>query len=805
MNIMDFIEKWKVSPTRMAFFIDCIGIVLCVFLLNGSLRAEEPVAIRVQNLPNSNSTSPEGIAEQRVIAAFHRKYPAIELVPAEGLRVAGLVNEATTIMMIAGGIAPDVISMNFRSLDTFVRQGMVLPLDELLAEQPDGGAAIRERIAPQVLPVAERTGPEGIKHLYGLPTPLQVRGLFFNRELFRQAGLPDRAPADWNELLDFSRRLKEYNKGRPGLLLSAGSSASWDLIGFLWSAGGEAVSEIAPNEWRAVFNSPEAVKGYEYYYQLVEFERVALRGSFGMLSPQDKERIAMRFGYIGNTAGFNPESWGFGPIPMGPGGLQSSEINAVILGIYSGVKSPAVRDAAWKYIEFVTSAEAERIRVGTFIEMGMASQVNPVALRKHGGSRYLELAPPGLEEKVALALRDGKPEPFGKNCNLVYTEMTYPLDRILLSPTIRKNWDAGEMEAVRKEIRAVLDRAVVKTNERMIGYVAPEEMARRRTVAAIVLAAVVLLFSFVGWYVARVFSQSSAIMPQTVSGRSVLPWLCLLPAAGLILTWDYLPLIRGTKMVFLDYQIILKSTFVGLDNFADALYDAAFWNSLLATLHFAGWTLTLGFAAPILLAYGLHLIPRHKVLFRILYYLPAVISSTAVFFLWLELFSAEGVMNQILRAFGMEARRAWTEDPTFAMLSCIIPGVWAGAGPGCLIYLAALKTIPVEQMEAAEIDGAGLWHKTWLIVLPGLKALIFINFIGAVAGAFHGSSNIIIMTGGGPDGATEVTSLLIFYEAFTRLRFGPATAMAWILGSMLIGFTVLKLKRLSQMEFKAGT
>lgn len=257
-------------------------------------------------------------------------------------------------------------------------------------------------------------------------------------------------------------------------------------------------------------------------------------------------------------------------------------------------------------------------------------------------------------------------------------------------------------------------------------------------------------------------------------------------------------------MVFLDYQIVLKSSFVGLDNFANVLFYRSFWNSLLATLHFAAWTLTLGFAAPILLAYGLHLIPRHKVLFRVLYYLPAVISATAVFFLWRELFGLDGFMNQILRWVGLEARRAWTEDPHLAMLSCVIPGIWAGAGPGCLIYLAALKTIPEEQFEASEIDGAGFWDKTWQIVFPGMKALIIINFIGAVSAAFHGATNILIMTGGGPDGATEVTSLLIFFEAFTRLRFGPATAMAWILGSMLMGFTVLQLKRLSEMEFKTA-
>jgi multiple sugar transport system permease protein len=138
------------------------------------------------------------------------------------------------------------------------------------------------------------------------------------------------------------------------------------------------------------------------------------------------------------------------------------------------------------------------------------------------------------------------------------------------------------------------------------------------------------------------------------------------------------------------------------------------------------------------------------------------------------------------------------------MLTCILPTIWAGTGPGCLIYLAALKTIPIEQFEAAEIDGAGFFGKTIHIVFPGLKTLVLINFVGAVAAAFQSSGNILIMTGGGPNGMTEVMSLFIFFEAFTRLRMGPATAMAWILASMLIGVTVIQLRRLSKVEFKTA-
>jgi multiple sugar transport system permease protein len=138
------------------------------------------------------------------------------------------------------------------------------------------------------------------------------------------------------------------------------------------------------------------------------------------------------------------------------------------------------------------------------------------------------------------------------------------------------------------------------------------------------------------------------------------------------------------------------------------------------------------------------------------------------------------------------------------MISCVIPMVWAGMGPGCLIYLAALKGIPDDYYEAADIDGASFIDKILFVVFPMLKALILINFVGAFIGSWYAATgNILLMTGGG--GNTEVAGLHIWYKAFTYLKFGPATAMAWMLGFMLIGFTVHQLQILSRVEFRAAT
>ncbi len=147
----------------------------------------------------------------------------------------------------------------------------------------------------------------------------------------------------------------------------------------------------------------------------------------------------------------------------------------------------------------------------------------------------------------------------------------------------------------------------------------------------------------------------------------------------------------------------------------------------------------------------------------------------------------------------------WLQDPGLAMLCIVIPGIWGSAGPGCIIYLAALKTVPDELIEAASIDGAGILQKLCYIALPRLKFLILIQFIAAVIGAFKGGANIVLaMTGGGPQRATTVLGMEIFQRTFMELQYGVGAAMGWMLGGIVIVLTAYQLKRMSRAEFKTA-
>jgi multiple sugar transport system permease protein len=170
--------------------------------------------------------------------------------------------------------------------------------------------------------------------------------------------------------------------------------------------------------------------------------------------------------------------------------------------------------------------------------------------------------------------------------------------------------------------------------------------------------------------------------------------------------------------------------------------------------------------------------------------------------MWKNFFNAtdEGLLNQVIALFGFEPLR-WLGDKSTAMISIMLPQAWAGMGVGCLIYLAALKTVPDDLYESVAIDGGGFFHRIRYVALPIIKPLILIQLIFALIAAFQAADTVLVMTAGGPDNATMVVGLEIFFNAYLYQRFGVATSMAWILGFILMGFTVFQMRRLSKLTF----
>jgi multiple sugar transport system permease protein len=805
--------------TRLTSFI-ILFLLVCI-----TVSAQESVILKVFELPDPKKTDAFTKADRAVIDAFKAKFPHIELHSFSGIQIEEMDLDSGPLMAIAGGVSPDVIYVNFRQSDTYIQNNFLYPLDGFMQEMSEQEK--QWRVPKPVWPVIHRA-KDADKHTWMLPYETLARVLTYRKDLFMRVGLdPDRPPKTWDELLSYAKRMTIPKDGTYGLVLASGPQAAYDWMTYLWSAGGDAVKlDEETGQWYASFNDEAAVTAMEFYLKLIttpwldeygdEQEGFVIReGDWGTMYTDGKIGMLMSYMSQQSMGGeLDPNLYGVAPCPLGPTGLRGAEINCRMMGIFSGAgetnnagigdRDPQqVKRAAWEYIRFYDSEEARQIRMKVMIDAGYGKMQNPILLKRYGYEEYLKYSPPGWIETFETALENGKPEPYGRNCQKIYEYMTYPLDDCISLERAGKLGDTPQQKRTR--IQQILDAAVERTNEKMIGDIPPEERVRRNRIAVVVAIIVFTVFALALYKVWQIFTPKEVFLSPR-RNRQFWPWMMLLPALASILLWKYVPMFMGSLMAFQDYQIVGDSQWIGLQNFADVLFDPVWWHALGKTLYYMALSLALGFLPPIILAILLQEVSHGKIIYRVIYYLPAVISRVIVIYLWKLLYdpSDAGALNQILLWLGMEKSR-WIRDEHLAMLCVILPSIWAGVGPGSLIYLAALKGIPNDIYEAADIDGATFFQKVRHIVFPSLKALIIIQFIAAFIASTQQSGLILVMTFGGPNEATKVADLLIFEKAYLYLKFGIATTMAWMLGMLLMGFTVIQLRKLSNMEFKTAS
>jgi ABC-type sugar transport system permease subunit/ABC-type glycerol-3-phosphate transport system substrate-binding protein len=820
---------------------------------------------------------------------------SIELERFTGINVKGV---EVDLLAIAGGLAPDVLYVNFRKSETYIQNRFLYPLD-----RPEDGylsAMDQEaqdfRINAKLWPVIRRPGPGGT-HVWALPYGGAMGNvLMFRKDLFDAKRLPY-PTVNWNmdDIMEAAKKLTDPEAGTYGFFLVRGKHEAHYWLPMLWSFGGEAVVlDEATGQWKCAFDSVEAAEALDFYLRLsaekwVDAKGVIRRGysckdSGDFTARQERGQIGMWFAYIDEKlmATINPDVTGMVPIPAGPTGVRGTELNSMMMGLFSGIKEPSVRDAAWEYMRFFDGREAMGIKTRVLVESGLGRFIHPKYLKLFGYPEIERLSPPGWAKTFDIAMETGKPEPYGGNSNLAYEMMTLPLQ---YAETLALRDKLPPEHSRRIEVlNGILRKGVIRANDLMMGIVTPRERLIRRSVAAVMMVLMVGVFAYGFSSVVRVFSTGKTLViphsgARAFSRRRNGFWMALLlfPALLTLILWHYVPLGWGSLMAFQDYRLVGDSVWVGLDNFGDVLFDGFWWQALFNSFRYSFLVLLLTFIPPILLAIFLQEIPRLKIVFRLIYYLPAVVAGIVAMLLWKEFFdpSEHGALNAVvlqMPAIGflvvgvallgvslLFARRLWLNDmrwaagmfigvglllcatvsrlalpilfpggepvgvalghlstrlfqhtaeayhwladPDTAMLSCVIPMIWAGMGPGCLIYLAALKGIPDDLYEAADVDGATFVDKILFVVFPMLKPLILINFVGAFIASFYSATgNILVMTGGAAN--TEVAGLHIWYKAFTFLQFGPATAAAWMLGVILIGFTVQQLKLLARVEFR---
>jgi multiple sugar transport system permease protein len=266
---------------------------------------------------------------------------------------------------------------------------------------------------------------------------------------------------------------------------------------------------------------------------------------------------------------------------------------------------------------------------------------------------------------------------------------------------------------------------------------------------------------------------------------SLLFALPLLVVFGLFSWW---PIVSAVVMSLQKTNLVDPATFVGLDNFRTVLTDPLLPTVIRNTGWFALLALIFGYPIPLVAAVLMSELRRRKGLYSVLAYLPVVVPPVVAVLLWKVFYDPgpKGVFNTVLGWFGL-GPFPWLADSTWAMPSLVLEATWAAAGGTVIIYLAAMISVPVELYDAAEVDGASIWHKIWHVTLPQLRGVLFVTLILQIIGTAQVFLEPFLFTNGGPNHATETIMLRVYELAFTNLgnNFGEATALSLLLAAFL--------------------
>ncbi len=251
------------------------------------------------------------------------------------------------------------------------------------------------------------------------------------------------------------------------------------------------------------------------------------------------------------------------------------------------------------------------------------------------------------------------------------------------------------------------------------------------------------------------------------------------------------PMVASLFLSMTNYDVVNPPTFLGASNYVKMFtQDRQFWHALRVTLTYAVVAVPLGLTFGFMLALMLNArIPGVSV-WRTVYYMPSVVSGVAVAILWSTLFNARfGIVNWVLSWFGIKGP-AWLSSPDWALPALIIMSLW-GVGGGMIIYLAGLQGIPTTLYDAAKVDGANAWHQLRHVTLPMMTPIIFYNLVMGVIGTFQYFTNAYVMTRGGPVEATLFYNLYLYFNAFSYMKMGYASALAWVLFVIVLLLTLL--------------
>ncbi len=293
------------------------------------------------------------------------------------------------------------------------------------------------------------------------------------------------------------------------------------------------------------------------------------------------------------------------------------------------------------------------------------------------------------------------------------------------------------------------------------------------------------------------------------------PLSFLLLPLGLYVVWVIYPTFATMAMAFTDWDgISAQWNWVGLANFERLFADRVFWLSLGNNLRWVAVFVTIPLAMGLALALALNRNVRFDRFLKIAYYLPMVLAFVVIGLMWAWIYHPrQGLVNNTLfhlygfaQSLGFDvnplaARRiGWLGDPNLAMGSIIAAATWQHVGYVMILYLAGLKTVNTELLDAGQVDGASPWQLFRYITFPQLAPVTTIVLVITVIQSLRAFDLVYVMTRGGPFNSSNVLANFMYIEAFMNYNMGYGAAIAVVLFLISVGFIAAYLYRVVQEE-----
>jgi len=632
--------------------------------------------------------------------------------------------------------------------------------------------------------------------LYGVPWVLSPNALYYNKKLFKEAGLnPNRPPKTWEELEDYA--LKLTKKDKKGKILQLGYSAFLynpnDFALYLWQSGGELIN---PETQKAEFNSSAGIKALDFMYNFIKKEAGDTQNLQNFTSvfkgnindPFGNGAIAMMVDNPYKSTIFKQNfpnlEYGIAVVPFNK--MPASEIVGNSLVIPKGSKH---REAAWKFIKFATSKE-QMIKV--------CSAGGRIPARRSAAKDKVFYSDPVFKGFIDQ-LDFGKTIPIVPGWAEASAEMAGQIELFLKGKQDAKT----TLEISERNVNKIIAEAdedmssFTQVNWKILGLI-------------FAFGLIIFLLFWIKFTIKEIRFNKQERKQAKEFYLFIFPWII----GFLVLTLG--SVIASLVFSFTKWDVLTPAHYVGFRNIKELFVDTRFIKSIWVTFNYTIWAVPMSLVFGLFIASLLNKANKFMYTARTLYYLPSIISGVATSVLWINIFAPNGLFNNFLNLkivpwieqgrfvwlAMFENADGWLLTPNLCIPAFIIMSVWS-VGSSLIIYLAAIQGVPEGLYEAADLDGAGGCAKLFKITIPLITPAIFYQLITGIIFSLQMFTQAFILNngGGGPEDASLFYGLYLYNQAFQFLNLGKASAMAWMLFVVVLIITLINFKLASKWVY----